>query len=625
MKAGLEVHQQLATGKLFCRCPSELSEQVRTTITRQLRATGGELKEVDPAAAFEAALGLTFRYELVPTNCLVEIDEEPPNVLDADALDVALTMALLLEAQPLDEIQVMRKIVIDGSNTAGFQRTALVAVDGILEVRGRTYSIPTICLEEDAARRIGEGEGEVRYRLDRLGIPLIEITTGPDMTSPEEIRDVAAAIGALLRSTHRVRRGIGTIREDLNLSVEGGSRIEIKGVQELRLLPGYAEEEVVRQEMLLRVKEELRARAAPRPEAGPTDVSELLRSSADGAPGVALRDGGVVLALPLPGFAGLLGRPGDRGPRLGRELADQARTASVHGILHSDELPSNGVGEEQMTAIRARLSLGPLDAFVLVAHGDPRRATLALDKVRARAATAYAGVPPETRDPLPDGTSCYSRPLPGRDRMYPETDVPPVTLDPGYLAQVRERLPEPPARAKERFVREYGLGPETVGVLLREGETERFERLAARGHAPAVVARLLTQELPGLLAAPRARAVADLSDDLLHSVLSALAEGRFAKEGLGPVLTGVAADGRSVDEAIAAAGFSALSPTELDRLIGTILDRNASLVGERGTDAFSALMGDVMREVRGRRDGREVADRLRQALARRLAGGAEAA
>ncbi|MFI5413972.1 MAG: Glu-tRNA(Gln) amidotransferase GatDE subunit E, partial [Candidatus Lutacidiplasmatales archaeon] len=236
MKAGLEVHQQLAVGKLFCACPAELTETVTDAFARSLRASGGESGTVDVAAALQASRGLLYRYEAGPSSCLVEMDEEPPHPLNEEALDTALTLALLLHAHPVDEVEVMRKIVVDGSNTTGFQRTALIAVDGELELGGRRYSIPTICLEEDAARKIRESPGEVTYRLDRLGIPLVEVATGPEIVSGQEAREVAEEIGALLRATKRVRRGIGTIREDVNVSIEGGHRIEVKGVQELRMI-----------------------------------------------------------------------------------------------------------------------------------------------------------------------------------------------------------------------------------------------------------------------------------------------------------------------------------------------------------------------------------------------------
>ena len=360
MKAGLEVHQQLATGKLFCRCPTELTDLVQAQITRQLRATGGELHTVDPAAAFQASRGWTYVYETGPSNCLVEVDEEPPHPLNPEALAVALTVALMLHARPVDEIEVMRKIVVDGSNTTGFQRTALIALDGSLELGGKRYSIPTICLEEDAARKVGEGNGQVRYRLDRLGVPLIEIATGPEITNGAEARAVAAEIGALLRSTQRVRRGIGTIREDLNVSTEGGARIEIKGVQELRLLNRYAELEEKRQRSLLELRERLRRQGASRPLGPVADLTEIFRPVTSGALALASRPNRKVLGLVLPGFASMLGTP-DRegGERLGRELADQARSVGLKGIVHSDELPNGQVTEGVVAAARQALGCTP--------------------------------------------------------------------------------------------------------------------------------------------------------------------------------------------------------------------------------------------------------------------------
>lgn len=620
MKAGLEVHQQLATRKLFCPCPSELSEEVERTVRRRLRATEGESRALDAAAAFEAALGLTFVYEVVPTTCLVELDEEPPHAINAEALDVALTVALLLHATPIDEILVMRKLVVDGSNTTGFQRTALVAVNGWVEVGGRRISIDTICLEEDAARKVSESGGEVRYRLDRLGIPLVEVATGPDLRSPEEVQAVAQAIGALLRSTHRVRRGIGTIREDVNLSIEGGTRIEIKGVQELRLLPKYSQEEVARQEMLLRTKDELHRRQVQAPKSPSADVSELLRDAALGPVASALKKEGVVMALALPGFHGLLGRSSEPGPRFGRELADYAGVAGVRGILHSDELPSQGLEASHIEKIRQHLSLSAQDAFVLVAHTDAATASAALEHVRHRAGMAFVGVPPETRDPLPDGRSRYSRPLPGRDRMYPETDVPPVTLSAEHMAALGQHLPEGPEEVRLRLREQYGLTDETATLLLQEGEVDRFEALVRRGHTPPQVVRLLTHDLPAFSAVPRAESVPEPSESLLDSILSALAKGQFAKEGVQPVLEGVLLHGRSVDQAAHSAGLAPMSRPELEALVESVLDRNESLWRSRGKAALSPLMGDVMKEVRGRRDGKEVAEVLESALARRVQG-----
>src|SRR5881409_2089643 len=245
LKVGLEIHQQLATHKLFCEDASVLVDAPGgQRFRRRLRPTQSELGEVDAAAIEEAKRRLTFVYETTPNSCLVEADEEPPHPPNPEALDIALEIALLLDADPVNEVDFMRKIVIDGSNTSGFQRSGLVALDGRLEVNGKQIGVPTILLEEDAARKLGESEAEVVYRLDRLGIPLVEIATTPNIETPEEAAKVALTIGSWLRATHRVLRGIGTIREDLNVSIRGGARIEVKGVQELRMIPVYVEREV---------------------------------------------------------------------------------------------------------------------------------------------------------------------------------------------------------------------------------------------------------------------------------------------------------------------------------------------------------------------------------------------
>ena len=616
MKAGLEVHQQLATGKLFCACPSELSEEVLTTFSRHLRPAGGEERSVDAAAAFQGSRGLTYRYEAVATSCLVEMDEEPPHPLNERALDTALTLAALLHARPVPEIQVMRKIVVDGSNTSGFQRTALVATDGRLEVGDRSVSILSICLEEDAARKISESEGAVEYRLDRLGIPLIEIATGPEITSGEQAREVAQEIGALLRATRRVRRGIGTIREDLNVSTEGGRRTEIKGVQELRQIQEYVENEVARQKLLVGISEELRRRGAPVPDRPPVEVTELL----DGAgPGPFASPSGTrrfVMALGLPGFAGLLRSPPGHEERLGRELADRARALGLKGLVHSDELPGHGLAESHVAAVRSRLGLGEGDAFVLVADRSHDRAVRVLRDVAERARAALDGVPGETRDPLPDGRTRYSRPLPGRDRMYPETDIPPIPVSEERLRRLERDLPERPAIRRARLEREHGLDPEVVRQLVYGDSEDRFESLAARGHPAPMVARLVIQELPAVGSVAGNRLPFDPSVEVLHALLSAVESGRFAKEGIPTVLAALAGGAPDLDTAIERSGLSGFSSIELERLIDRVVRANSELVLRKGTEAFSPLMGDVMKEVRGRRDGREVAETLRRSIAR---------
>ena len=615
MKAGLEVHQQLATGKLFCDCPSELTERVEGSFARRLRSASGENRAVDPATAFQASRGWQYRYEISDASCLVDMDEEPPHPMNPAALDVALTLALLLHARPVDEIAVMRKIVVDGSNTSGFQRTALVAVDGRLEVGGKPYSIASICLEEDAARKIREADGEVTYRLDRLGIPLLEIATGPEIESGAEARAVAEEIGALVRATKRARRGIGTVREDVNVSTEGGRRIEIKGVQELRRIHEYVDREVARQKVLLEVRAALRARGASAPAFAPVDVTEAVKSVASGPLAASSRRGGPVLAVRLPGFAGLLRSPPGTEERLGRELADQARAFGLKGLIHSDELPAYGIDEARVEGIRAALGARDGDAFVLLTDPDPARAEAALKRVVDRAGAALEGIPGETRDPLPDGRTRYSRPLPGRERMYPETDIGPIPIAADHLERLAAHLPERPSATRSRIARETGLADELVLQLVAGGYADRFEELVKAGHAPPVVARLLVQDVPSVPRAPEAPEL-EFSRATLDQVLRAYEAGAFAKEGFPNVLAELANGAPDVAAAVARAGLSGFSAEDLDHLVDRVIQANLAMVRERGDAAFSAIMGDVMRDVRGRRDGQEVAAAVRRAIAR---------
>ncbi len=249
LKSGIEIHQQLDTGKLFSRCQSKLiSSNPDFTVIRRLRALAGEMGKVDVAAAHAAEKNLTYIYEVHNNSTsLVEIDEEPPELINQDALDIGLLLCKMLNCRIIPYLQVMRKTVVDGSNTSGFQRTCLVGVDGYIETSAGKVGIDTVVLEEDSARRTAETKETVTYRIDRLGIPLLEIATAPDMKTPEQVKEVAKLLGTMLRSTGKVMRGLGTIRQDVNISIKGHARVELKGVQDLQQIPKIAEIEAKRQ------------------------------------------------------------------------------------------------------------------------------------------------------------------------------------------------------------------------------------------------------------------------------------------------------------------------------------------------------------------------------------------
>ena len=606
LKVGLEIHQQLATRKLFCECESALVEEPGgIRFRRRLRPTQSEMGEIDAAALEEAKRRLTFVYEATPNSCLVEADEEPPHPPNPEALDITLEIALLLDAKPVHEVDFMRKIVIDGSNTSGFQRSGLVALDGRLEVNGKRIGVPTILLEEDAARKLGEAEAEVVYRLDRLGIPLVEIATTPNIETPEEAREVALSFGSLLRATRKVKRGIGTIREDVNVSVEGGARIEIKGVQELRLIATFVEKEVERQVMLLDVAAELKRRNVTSVPTEPRDLTSLFRETESNVVQTALKKGGVVLGWALPGFAGLL-----KG-KLGPELAAHARIAGVAGIFHSDELPGYGITQSELDTVRTALGLGASDACVLVAE-EETKARAAFDEMGPRAAAAIRGVPPETRDPRPDGTTAYSRPLPGKARMYPETDVPPIRVTAERLRQIREHLPERPDVTVARLARESGIHEQQARQLVQEGSDAAFEMIAHEFGEAKLVASVLLYTFGELRR--EGLDVDGIPVDHLRELFSLLKAGRFAKEALPELVREMARTRSRASEAIAVLGVTQLSRRDLESIVDEVLRASQDLIASRGDAAEKALMGQVMKRVRGRADGKLVSQVLHERL-----------
>lgn len=631
-KAGLEIHQQLDTRKLFCRCPSRLeeSDEAHVTFLRQLKPTASELGEVDPAAVEEARKALLFEYIASrDSSCLVEMDEEPPHSITPEALDVALQVTLLLKARPVDELHIMRKIVVDGSNTGGFQRTALLATEGVVESEIGPSRIATLCLEEDSARRLDRKGNLQRFKLDRLGIPLVEIATEPDLKSPQHAREIAEAIGQALRATGRVKRGIGTIRQDLNVSIREGARVEMKGVQELRLIAPAIEWEVQRQVNLLEVRKALTQRGASAADyAGSLlDVTSVFdaewlakkgghgsnAAAAASTPSTAAAVGGYAIALPH--MAGLIGKKTEATlmppPRVGRELADYAKVrAGVKGIFHSDELPAYGVTAEACAEVARLLNLKPNDAFAIVL-APKAQAEIALRAVLDRAAMLLRGVPEETRDVEPDGTSRYLRPLPGGARMYPETDVPPVTIDQAMLATIK--LPEMPAQKLARFAREYpDLGAEQGKQVIRLGHANEFEELVKATGLVKEAARLLLSTLPEL-------GVDDAPEGVLLDALVTVRDGAFAKEALPQVLKTMIEKKVDARAAVAALGLGGVDDGEIVRAIDELIASKQDLVRKQRERSAGAIMGPIMTKFRGKTSGETISRLVQERLAAWLA------
>lgn len=604
-KVGIEVHQQLNTGKLFCNCPSEISDrEASLVVRRKLRATESEMGEIDPAALLESLRDREFFYEAdKETSCLVELDEEPPGEMNREALEVAIQVSLMLGLEPVDEIHVMRKIVIDGSNTTGFQRTAIVSMgEGIIETSKGEVRVKSVCLEEESARIMETTQRSARYRLDRLGIPLIEVSTYPDITEEGQAREVAEYIGEVLRATGKVRRGIGTIRQDLNVSIEGGSRQEIKGVQELDLIEEVIRREVMRQKELLRIREILRERGAR--VGNPVDVTEVFLGTKSKILRREISSGGKVMSIPLFGFSGVLGKEIQPGRRLGTELANYSRVyGGIPGIFHTDELPGYGISEEEVKSLYHHLGIeGKEDAAILVAGKEPFLSR-SLEAVMRRVKLSMEEIPEETRKALPDGNTEFMRPLPGAARMYPETDVPPIPIHQELINKIRLSLPELP-REKAKKLISLGLREELANRLVRSEYLKVFEEaISSTNLSPNFIASFLLDTLKSLR-----REGVDLSSlresDLLR-LFELNSKGLLNKEGMIQVIKLLSKGEGGMEDLINR--FKLVPEEEIRKIISeVVLKRARDLLSGDPSRISKKLVGEVMKRVGGRADGRKV-------------------
>ena len=649
---GLEIHQQLDTAKLHSRMPSKLYEYKSEDIpvewprsTRRLRASRGEGGETDVAARFEQRRNRTFEYVQPPNAGLIELDECPPRNHEPEAVDVVLTMAALMGAKPIPNLQTMRKTVVDGSNTSGFQRTTMVATDGKIETDSAQVGIDVISLEEDSARKLDtkkSNSGEtVVYNLDRLGVPLVEVATAPDVRSPEHAKETALALGRLLRDTRRVRRGLGSIRQDLNVSIACGDRVEIKGCQDLDWIPRIIRLEMARQLHFYRLANELRSEAELPPLPAdreldskpvenrvklatsnriPLDIHELSGLFSDCESEMvssSIEDGSSVLGIALPGFSGRLGKKtpienGSQLPRLGRELASAAKLAGVPGIFHSDELPSYGIGSAEVDAVRSEMALSEGDAFVLCVA--PRwQGELALEAVIYRARMAFHRIPQEVRNVVirkgkpEDGTTTALRPLPGGARMYPETDIPVLEISPDRWSSICENLPLTVKERKERL-NVLDLSSNQIEALLN-GEIDD----------------LLFHGIDGPLELPPkawASALLESGTDKPNALAASVhlrERGLMTREGAETLLAeSVEA---SADELVSwmsseseSRGFLPADTSSIEEAVDAVIREHSDFIEERGMGAVGPLMGMVMQKLGGSADGKAVSNILRERI-----------
>ncbi|MBI4170386.1 MAG: Glu-tRNA(Gln) amidotransferase subunit GatE [Candidatus Aenigmarchaeota archaeon] len=593
LRAGLEIHKQLDAGhKLFCRCPIKKSEDFPLSITRRLRPAAGELDVVDPAAIYEFLRNKKFVYKHNPeSTCLIELDEKPPDPVNPAALETVLKISRMLGAQIVDEVHVMRKTIIDGSSVSGFQRTALIAMNGSLETSFGEVGIRTISLEEDSATALQKGHDFIEYRLDRLGVPLVEIATSAEMHTPQQAKEVAESLGMLLRS-FPVVRGIGSIRQDVNVSIESGARVEIKGFQELEKIPQLVENEVKRQTALLEIKEELHRRGLKELKEKPKDVTALFRDTRASFIERIIASNGRVFALKLPKFAGLLRKGcGDR--TFGKELAAYAEAYGFGGIIHSDEDLNKYKLTQDFARLKKELKIQEQDLVLILAGHD--NVEKAMNTILERARHCLIGVPEETR--VADGMgSKYTRPLPGSGRLYPESDIPAIRIDKNYVAKLK--LPKTLKEIKEELSEE--LTEELAKQLVRSRYFPLFEEF--KNFGPRIVATTFLSTFTDLRR--RGFPIEKITRDHLFKVFSLVQKGKFSKTAL-PQIFEQLASGVDVDEVISK--FETLSKEEIEKAVKSIVAKNTG-------KSESVIIGLVMQQLRGRADGRLVAELVRREM-----------
>ena len=676
---GLEIHQQLATGKLHSRQPCTLYDYTIETIPedwprahRRLRASEGEGGQVDVAARFEARRNRSFIYVKSPNAGLIELDEAPPLVHDSEAIDVSLTVAAMMDMNPIPVMQAMRKTVVDGSNTSGFQRTTLIATGGAVQTPSGAVGISLLTLEEDSARKLDTQNGMVGevvvYTLDRLGVPLIEIATEPEVQNPEHAKECARALGQLLRDTRKVRRGLGTIRQDLNVSLACGDRVEIKGCQDLDWIPRIISLEMVRQLHFYRLANEFRAEAGLSPlpsnrdddddaveQQVASEVAELLPfepveltedfSTCDSKMiADAIAGGAIVLGVKLPNFAGRLGSnqldgEGAQLPRLGRELAAAAKLAGVKGIFHSDELPAYGITEIEMDATSNTLSASENDAYMLCV-APQWQAELALESAMNRARQSFHRIPQEVRNVVirkgapEDGTTSAMRPLPGSARMYPETDIPVFQLSKEKWEKITSNLPLTFEQRRESLAT-CDISENQVDALLSREEDDNFHvghnGSLSEGLGPlpdkAWASLLLGRTREEVAASAGAPEVELIPLALLGFALEMREAGGVTRDGLVPLATRMmtsggwkncAADAGEIRSTLAnladELGVVPADSSAIDEVVARVLAERADFVAERGMGALGPLMGVVLKELGSGADGKAVSDALKTAI-----------
>lgn len=619
LRCGLEIHQQLSTEKkLFCRCQAVLHrDKPSATILRHMRPTLSELGEYDGTALMEFKTKKNVVYQLYnDTVCTYEMDDTPPFHLNHQALDIALEIALLLNYSIVDEIHISRKQYLDGSIPTGFQRTGIVGVEGWIPYKNRKIGLIQLGLEEDACREISDVGHQIIFKTDRLSIPLVEVVTHPDIQTPAEAGEVANLIGRLLRSTGKVRRGLGSVRQDVNVSIEGGTRIELKGIPKLQYIPKAVAHEARRQKALLDIRDELRLRGVTEKtfQSENKDVTSLFKRTKCKMFKEVLKSKGKIYGIVLRLFAGILDKPTQTGKTFSDEIAGRVRVIAcldvMPNILSITHFQEFGIGAKETAQLEKLFNVKPTDAIVIV-WGSEDDVKTAIKEIKIRAVEATVGVPSETRQIFPDGTNDFERILPGPNRMYPDTDTPPTSISEEKLDKIKKGMPERLWECKKRL-EALGLSQPLVSSLCISGDLKTFDKIVEKLKVnPMLVAVTLEETLTWLRR--EGKQVDMLSDEILCQVFEMFSKKKFSKEAI-PVILEFLTDNpdKSVQDAVDQLAIKPMSNEELQNVVDKIVNKYPN--NKKTNSSFNIVMGEVMKVARNRIDGKLVSDVVKNNL-----------
>lgn len=610
-KSGLEIHQQLFTDKkLFCHCPAGIySDNYHAEILRHMRPTLSELGVYDGTALMEFKTKKEIIYRINRnTVCTYEMDDTPPFLINENALDIALGIGMLYNCKLVDELHIARKQYLDGSIPTGFQRTAIYAVDGWIPYKDRTVKIVQMSIEEDSCREVSDQFHTRTYLTDRLGMPLIETVTGPDMRTPYEVAEVGWICAKLVRSTHKVRRGIGAARQDVNVSVEGGTRIEIKGVPKIGMIPLLTHNEAMRQWNLLRLREELRKRGITTETflAKDYDITSLIKKPHYVPLKNAVESKLKIRCIVLKGFKDLLRWQTQTDTYFSKEISDRVRViaclTTIPNLIHSDSR-TDTITSSDWLKIKKHVEATDEDTIIIVWANDEDIQT-AVNEIIIRAKEATIGIPSETRQALSDGTNGFERILPGADRMYPDTDLPPKKIAEERINAIKTWLPEQFWKRKEWY-KELKIPPDTIDELSISKYAELFKKAVNEWNINPVNAAVILIQYPKRLS--RSSYVIDSIDEkMMSSILKAYADKRLTYDFILRAMKISSELGMFVDEIIP----QPMSDDELEKEIVLAEQKMQGMEFVKEKNANSILMGILMSKLRGRISAKKVSQKV---------------